>query len=255
VKTVLLEPIFIGLTAKMRSGKDTVHELLSKTKRGSFIRLAYGDELKRQYHELNGHGSIGKDRKGYQSFGQSERAKNPNVWVEAVDEKIQDLLNFHGRNIVITDVRQPNEVEQIRMYGGYLIRINVDDEIRLERMNAAGDSFTLEDFQHETESYIDGFSVDYEIDNNRGLTELATQLDTILVNIIAQERNRSYMPNLDRFSQGLEDVQQVKVLTTCDVCGSDIYEGGGRVTSAATENEEYCSVGCLLNAIDMQQDE
>jgi dephospho-CoA kinase len=186
-----MEGVLIGLTAKMRSGKDTVYDLLSKTKRGSFFRLAYGDELKRQYHELHGDTGAGKDRKGYQTFGQAERAKNPSVWVDALDDKLQELLFFHGRNVAITDVRQPNEVEQIRMYGGYLIRINVDDEIRLERMNRNGDNFTLEDLQHETESYIDGFDVDYEIDNNKGMIELVQQLDAILINIYKKEQEQN----------------------------------------------------------------
>jgi dephospho-CoA kinase len=187
---MIKEPILIGLTAKMRSGKDTVYNLLSKTKRGSFLRLAYGDELKRQYHEIHGHSGEGKDRKGYQTFGQSERQKNPNVWVESLEDSLVDLLNFHGRNVVVTDVRQPNEVEQIKMYCGYLIRINVDEEVRLKRMNANGDNFTLEDLQHETEQYIDTFEVDYEIDNNKGMIELVQQLDVILTDIIAKETKR-----------------------------------------------------------------
>lgn len=67
--------------------------------------------------------------------------------------------------------------------GGYLIRVNVDDEIRLQRMNAKGDTFTKADLFHETEMYIDTFDVDYEIYNNAGITELVHQLDPILLDI------------------------------------------------------------------------
>jgi hypothetical protein len=63
------------------------------------------------------------------------------------------------------------------------------------------------------------------------------------------------MPNLDRFAEGVKDPQEAKTVCYCDLCGADIYEGDYKVTSAATDDEVYCSVGCLLNAIDMQEDE
>jgi hypothetical protein len=61
--------------------------------------------------------------------------------------------------------------------------------------------------------------------------------------------------NLDRFAQGRKDPQEAKVVSYCDCCGADIYEGSYKVTSAVTEGEDFCSVGCLLNAIDMQEEE
>lgn len=181
-KTDSLQPVVIGLAGKMRTGKDTIARLMSKPRRGMFARAAYGDELKRDYHEEHGYSDEGKDRKGYQEHGQKKRAENPRVWIEMLEPKLQQLRAL-GHNIVITDVRQPNEVEHIRSMGGYLIRVSVDDEIRLARMNAKGDKFTKADLFHETEMYIDTFDVDYEITNNEGLAELVQQLDPILIDI------------------------------------------------------------------------
>lgn len=187
-----MTPILIGLAGKMRTGKDTIHEILARPYWGYFERVAYGDELKRRYSEQSDYSENSKDRKGLQIFGQSEREKDPKVWVKPVEVKLEMLLNHYGRNVVITDVRQPNEVEQIREWGGYLIRVNVKDEIRLARMNANGDKFKLEDLQHETELYIDGFDADYELDNNEGFKELNAQVDAILADIIEKETSKAY---------------------------------------------------------------
>lgn len=177
------DPVVIGIAGKMRTGKDTLARLMSQTKRGSFQRAAYGDELKRDYHEKHGYTTDGKDRKGYQDHGQAERKKDPLVWVKKLDATLVILREMLHQNVVITDVRQPNEVEHIRKMGGYIIRVNVDDDIRLARMNAKGDKFTQADLFHETEMYIDTFNVDYELSNNEGITELVHQLDPILLDI------------------------------------------------------------------------
>jgi dephospho-CoA kinase len=177
------EPVVIGLAGKMRTGKDTIARLMSQVKRGSFHRAAYGDELKSDYHEKHGFPTDGKARKGYQDHGQAERKKDPLVWVKKLDSTLVILRELMGQNVVITDVRQPNEVEHIRKMGGYIIRVNVDDEIRLARMNAKGDNFTQADLVHETEMSIDTFDVDYELTNNEGITELVHQLDPILLDI------------------------------------------------------------------------
>lgn len=179
----MIQPITIGLIGKMRAGKDTVAELLAQEYRGFFQRVAYGDALKEHYHAIFGY-SEGKDRKGYQTFGQDCRKIDLNIWMKHAAVTIDRIrIADPAANVVVTDVRQPNEAKQLREMGAFLIRVNARDEVRLERMRANGDNFTLADLDHETESHIDSFEVDYELYNNHGLAELIAQLDPMLIEI------------------------------------------------------------------------
>jgi dephospho-CoA kinase len=179
-------PIVIGLAGKMRSGKDTVKELLENKKRGCFYSAAYGDQLKKQYAEIAGRPLGGKkDRKGLQTYGQAERAKNPTVWIDALQKRIQPYLD-NGFNVVITDVRQANEVQHIRSLGGFMIKVHADENVRIQRMLDKGDSFNMEDLYHETELYVDEVQADFTLTNNGGLAELINQVDDMLLQIKAE---------------------------------------------------------------------
>lgn len=50
--------------------------------------------------------------------------------------------------------------------------------------------------------------------------------------------------NLDRFSQGLPDPQEAKVMAYCKGCGEEIYEGGDvyRVNGDILHNDWECLV-------------
>ena len=71
----------IALTGKFRSGKDEVARYLCD--KYGYKRFAFGDALKRHYHELFGP-TTGKDGEGYQWFGQTMRERDPNIWVRKV---------------------------------------------------------------------------------------------------------------------------------------------------------------------------
>ncbi|MEC3196745.1 AAA family ATPase [Bacillus cereus] len=181
--------VIIGIAGKMRTGKDTIARLMAKDRRGSFQRGAYADRLKEYVDSRYGKQEGGKRRALLQHVGQEARKANPLVWIEELQPKI-DFLRSTGHNVVITDVRQQNEIDSLREQGAYIIRVNVSDEIRKQRIIDAGDEFKEEDFYHETETAIDAFEVDYEINNEDGLIQLVQQLDAILLSIDRQEKNR-----------------------------------------------------------------
>lgn len=173
----------IAFFAKMRSGKDTIAE--HGIKEYGFYRFAFGDRLKQHYHDIFGN-SNSKERSGYQQFGQFCRSINPNIWVDKcfndIESKRIDYAMAMGKDglmPIITDLRQPNEYERCKQEGFTFIKVHTDDEIRLQRMNAKGDNFTLEDLNHETESYIDTFEYDYLITNNGNLEYALHQFDQI----------------------------------------------------------------------------
>lgn len=181
--------VLIGIAGKMRTGKDTIARLMAKDRRGNFQRGAYADELKKQVDRKYGKQEGGKRRALLQHEGQEERKHDALVWIKRLQPKI-NFLRSVGHNVVITDVRQQNEIDSLREQGAYIIRVNVDDEIRKQRIIDAGDEFKEEDFYHETETAIDTFEVDYEINNEGGLIQLVQQLDAILIDIDRKEKAR-----------------------------------------------------------------
>lgn len=178
-------PPKIGLVGKMRSGKDLVANYL--VYHYGYKRFAFGDELKRYYHELFGY-TDGKDREGYQWFGQTMRQRKDDIWIEKCFNKIEDyfynscLGNCIVFKPVITDVRQKNEVDKCRNEGFVLIKLEADEETRIKRIRENGDKFEIEQLNHDTEKYVDEIKVDYVINNGKDVTikELHKQVDDIM---------------------------------------------------------------------------
>jgi dephospho-CoA kinase len=175
----------IALTGKMRSGKDTIaNHLYIKY---NFSQVSFGDALKKNAHatfpwiyEWN------KPRALYQQFGQLMREIEPDVWIKHAERAVKGVVDYKvGTNdenigIVITDVRQQNEVDWCRANGFSIIRVTAPDEERIARAIAAGDDFSEKDLEHETEQAIDGFEVDAEIVNDGSVDDLKRKIDGIM---------------------------------------------------------------------------
>lgn len=135
--------MLIGLVAKARAGKDTVAGLLTKNFDG-FEQFAFADTMKDvvavkfgiprcNCDALNDDGSA-FDREALHPFwGISVREMlqmegteatrevyDPDFWVKRMRLKIRD---YRKKNIVISDVRFPNEVAFIQKCGGHIIGI------------------------------------------------------------------------------------------------------------------------------------
>ena len=203
---MLLKHIKIALTGKMRSGKDTVYGILRdefeapSLGKAQVVQYTFGGRLKHFAHELfPDELSKGKPRKLYQEFGQLMRQIDPNVWVNQVHKKISQVEDYavfvdeHNSIVVsiITDLRQPNEYKYCRDNGFHIIRIKASDETRMARMKANGDNVSLGDLKHETESYVDAYDVDYEIDNDSlsssSIYNIELQVEKIVADILTKE--------------------------------------------------------------------
>jgi dephospho-CoA kinase len=176
--------IKIALTGKLRSGKDTVaHHLYI---RHGFDKVAFGTALKRIAHETFPWVSeFSKPRALYQNVGQLMREIEPDVWIKHAERAVNGAIDFRVNTgaervgVVITDVRQQNEVDWCRENGFTLIRITAPDENRIARAIAANDDFTVNDLTHETELAIDGFAVDFTVNNDKDIEHLISQIDQI----------------------------------------------------------------------------
>jgi dephospho-CoA kinase len=175
----------IALTGKLRSGKDTVANHLYI--RHSFNLVAFGDALKKNAHATFPWVSeFSKPRALYQQFGQLMREIEPDVWIKHAEQAVKGAIDFDVHTgaervgVVITDLRQPNEYEWARANGFTIIRVTAPDEDRLFRAKLAGDDFNEADLEHETESHIDGFAVDYEIKNDGSVADLKRKVDAVM---------------------------------------------------------------------------
>lgn len=169
----------IALCGKLRAGKDRVAGHLIN--RYNFDRVAFGDELKRIYHELNPWVPVDpKPRAEYQRFGQVMRELyGDDIWIRHVERKVN---NARG-GIVVTDVRQPNEYEWARANGFTIVRVTAPDKLRLARAKKAGDDFTEADLAHDTEQWVDKFDVDFEIVNDGKIDDLCAKVDDVMAKI------------------------------------------------------------------------
>lgn len=172
----------IALTGKFRAGKDAVAKYL--VEKYGYTRFAFGDELKRLAHEIYPWvPREPKPRKLYQ-FMNKMREFDRDVWVKHCFNRIERI---NCSSIVITDVRQQNELDRCRAEGFIIIRVSAPDHIRIERARVAGDSFDEATLNHKTEHYVDSLQVDFDIDNSGTLDELHAQIDRMMKVLVSGE--------------------------------------------------------------------
>lgn len=174
----------IALTGKMRTGKDTVAEIIVNNHSSDGAVYAFGDELKQLAHEIFPYvPRVPKPRDLYQ-FMNVMRNYDEDVWVNHMDRRINsDMRAFLLDTIVITDVRQQNEYEWCRKNGFTIVRVESSDNVRKERMISAGESASDEALSHKTEQYSDSFDVDYVIENSGTVAELEAEVERIMKQI------------------------------------------------------------------------
>ncbi len=189
----------IALTGRMRSGKSEVERYLSFEY--GFTTGAFGSMLKYFADKIFTHTpefqqssplEKRKPRKLYQAFGQACREQvDTDVWLRHLAFSYE--MAMRDRNtvgFVVSDLRQPNEYEWLRANGFTVIRVSAPADVRKARAEKAGDIFTEDDFEHETESHADSFAVDYEIHNDGGLAELYARVDEIMAELGVGKVNR-----------------------------------------------------------------
>lgn len=132
-----LKPMkLVGITGKMRSGKDTFfnnvssilwHNHTPRDPRSTPVRFAFADSLKERFVHSRGitrdYLEANKDvfRNDLQAYGHERRRLNATHWIEELvlspRWKTEEGWRF------ITDVRYINEADFVRQNGGIIVRI------------------------------------------------------------------------------------------------------------------------------------
>lgn len=123
--------MIVAFSGYPRAGKDTAAEyLISKHQ---FRRVALADKLKHLAKDLMGveYREVDKEeflpewnmtrRQVWQRVGQQIRAVHPEIWIRY----IADMFDLYA-NVVVTDVRYPNEIDFMRKLGAKCFRIDRD---------------------------------------------------------------------------------------------------------------------------------
>lgn len=184
----------IALIGRMRSGKDSVMEILQEWGFPVY-RVAFGDCMKEMFHLENP--DVPRSPKPiaeYIEFGQSKRKEEPDIFVNATMSKLwfeQALDRGHDRQrtYVVTDVRQPNEYAAVKDAGFVIVKVHASEEVRISRMKANGEAVSQEILNAPTESYIDTYKYDALLVNNWTRDELKRQMVQLIKKLTLKEEN------------------------------------------------------------------
>lgn len=159
--------MIIALGVKKQVGKDTVAQYLQE--KYGFQRLAFADKLKAEADIMLR--AIGlsyneEDKENLRpiliGLGEMRRNFSANYWLGSVIEQI--LEGGLDKNWVITDMRYPNEAAALKKMGAIIVRLNRDNDLKVEPTEDVGDLI----------------EPDYEIDNNGKVEELQVTIEKIL---------------------------------------------------------------------------
>lgn len=188
--------MIIGVGFRARTGKDTFAEMLAEElyniTKYKFILMAYAHELKLRVqqdfdmsyeqlwgnekevpderylkNEFNGSSIHWTPREIMQAYGQFYRTINYNFWVEHLFNVIEEK---EYKNVIITDVRHPNEADAIANRDGFIIKVN---RVGTQEIHGAN---------HISETAMDNYDrIDFDIENNGTLDDLRNSAKNVAI--------------------------------------------------------------------------
>lgn len=179
----------------IRSGKDTaalyVEEWIKENEDVPVERVGFADAIGKVIREhFPDAWKDGKPRKHYQIIGQTFRLLNPDVWVSKMAQTLNEIdfewgyLNEVPYGVIITDLRQQNELDFLHANDFVTIKVVTDEELRIKRIEEKGDQYSKEDLAHETESAVDSLNTMYTIYNNGTLEDLKESIYALMDELV-----------------------------------------------------------------------
>lgn len=163
----------IAIFGKMASGKTYISKSLAL--KYNLEIYSFGDKVKELAKEL--FMMKGKDRKLLQILADKMKEINPDVWVNYLVEKLKDK-----DNVIIDDLRFPNEALVLENLGFTIIGLDIDQNTQLKRLKKKYPNnyyCHLENLHHNSEIQFRNIDADFRIySNEKTLTAIIKFLET-----------------------------------------------------------------------------
>lgn len=179
------EPIIKGLKIAFfgpsRSGKNVAGRHIWE--KHNAVLFAFGDEMKEWFHKI--FTWIPREPKPvdeYIKFAQGCRDIDFDVWVKKVIGMIDIYLSLNA-NVVITDLRQPNEYQALKERGFTIVKLHASEEALDARIGDTVKEGSELVKNNPTELHFDTYEFDYEIHNSGTIEEFIEKIDEMLHDI------------------------------------------------------------------------
>ena len=169
----------ICISGKARSGKDATANIIQEQleKEGyKVFRVAYADYLKDICRRIAGYNGLEKPRELLQTLG-TDIVRNKlgmkHFWINHVIGEIKIAQELGYTHTLITDCRFPNEI--------YIPKAEFEDcvSVRVKRINFESE-LTSKQKQHESETSLDNFNFDINIQAMEGIENLKSVIFSYL---------------------------------------------------------------------------
>lgn len=152
-------PIRVGLSGKMRSGKDSAAHYLQA--HYGIEQYAFADRMKELAIDLFGMKPGRKDRRLLVEFSRKMLELDRMVWVNYVLREIPIKSD-----VCVSDVRYQHEYHALKAFGFVLVRVECDEETRLERVKTRGSAVDLALLEDQSETDLDSVLFDFVLDGS-----------------------------------------------------------------------------------------
>lgn len=160
----------LAFSGKMGAGKTSAAEIVAAETGAT--RMSFATALKTMCRDY--FGMAKKDRDLLQKVGVALREVRPSVWTDIVE---RTLKSRGGRwDVVIDDLRFPNEAEMLRKHGFIIVEVVASEETRFKRLGSPTDWAETKDHASETGKIIS----DVVIENNGARIELVDRVREFL---------------------------------------------------------------------------
>tara|TARA_B100001093_G_scaffold517557_1_gene599434 strand:- start:1525 stop:2052 length:528 start_codon:yes stop_codon:yes gene_type:complete len=166
----------IAFIGKICSGKSTFANHLKNNH--DFEILSFGEPVKRHCKDI--FGLENKNREIIQDFAQKVKEIDFDVWVKYLTRKLDSL---EKKNIVIDDLRFPNEYTVLKDRGFFFIKLEISKPLQIQRIkNLYKDSYKthIDRLENISESYVDTLEADYTIDIGTDSVDIKHTIANIL---------------------------------------------------------------------------
>jgi dephospho-CoA kinase len=150
----------LAITGKMASGKTSIAKYL--VEKYNFSKFSFADDVKLYATEIFDINMKIKDRKLLQQFATKMKEIDENIWIKRLDNKIKDI--DISDNIIIDDLRYPNEELYLKSKGFKILKLDIDTELQNNRLkNTYINDFDMhiECKNHDSEIYTKFFYYDF----------------------------------------------------------------------------------------------